>query len=148
MKLHCPYCHAQFSIDALTQDEAARELLAMRAVMLPSLLPYLTLFRAPKRALAFDRAVKLAKEVMALSHIDPVRLEMALANTVEALRLKRDGGSIKPLKDHKYLQAVLESTRTEDRGTRYEGGLETQERTAPTSKTARAIGRLQSRKSG
>jgi len=111
MNLHCPICHAQFPIEALTQDEAARELLGMRASMLPSLLPYLTLFRSPKRALAFDRALKLAKEVMALD-AEPARLETALAETVESMRQKREAGQLKPLKNHNYLKRVLENTTT------------------------------------
>lgn len=114
MNLHCPICHAQFSVEALTQDEAARELLAMRAAMLPSLLPYLTLFRSPKRALAFDRALKLAKEVMAMD--DPARLEIALAETVESMRQKREGGQARPLKNHNYLKRVLENVGTRDKG--------------------------------
>ncbi|MDD2319155.1 MAG: hypothetical protein PHO83_03795 [Geobacteraceae bacterium] len=122
MNLHCPCCHSTFTIEALTQDEAARELLAMRTIMLPSLLPYLTLFRSAKRALAFDRALKLAKEVMALDN-EPARLEAALANAVESLRQKRDNGLVKPLKDHRYLKAVLDNTRIEDAGTRSEDNL-------------------------
>jgi hypothetical protein len=109
MNLHCPLCHGQFSIEALTQDEAARELLGMRATMLPSLLPYLTLFRSEKRALSFDRALKLAKEVMELD-ADPARLEAALSSTVESLRQKREIGAGKPMKNHNYLKQVLAST--------------------------------------
>lgn len=139
MNLRCPYCHAKFPIEALTQDEAARELLGMRAAMLSSLLPYLTLFRTGKRDLAFDRALTLAKEVMALD-IDPARLEMALANTVEALRLKRDGGSIKPLKDHKYLLAVLEDTRVVDKSQRRGDNLPASAQ--PSSRRAEAIAAL------
>ena len=116
MNLHCPICHAQFSVEALTQDEAARELLAMRATMLPSLLPYLSLFRSPKRALAFDRALKLAKEVMAIDADNPARLETALAETVESMRQKREGGQARPLKNHNYLKRVLENVGTRDMG--------------------------------
>jgi len=108
MNLHCPIYHAQFTIEALTQDAAARELLAMRAAMLPSLLSYLGLFRSPTRALAFDRALKLAQEVIVMD-ADPARLEAALAETVESMRQKRELGQVKPLKNHNYLKRVLEN---------------------------------------
>lgn len=126
MIYHCPLCHGAFSIEALTQDEAARELLAMRAAMLPSMLPYLTLFRSEKRALAFDRALKLAHEVMSLG-AEPARLEAALAETVEAMRQKRDAGDKRPLKNHNYLKRVLEgqpSSRFEVQGSRLNPGGE------------------------
>lgn len=138
MNLRCPYCHAKFPVEALTQDEAARELLGMRATMLPSLLSYLTLFRTGKRDLPFDRALTLAKETMALA-TDSARLEAALANTVESLRQKRENGAAKPLKDHKYLLAVLENTRIEDKGTRFGDNLPTSSR---TSRRADAIDAL------
>lgn len=95
MILHCPCCHARFSAEMLAQDEAARELLALR--LSPALLAYLGLFRSPQRALAFDRALKLAREVLALSPPDE-----ALAETVEALRGKG------PIKNHNYLKRVME----------------------------------------
>ncbi|CAK0772489.1 conserved hypothetical protein [Gammaproteobacteria bacterium] len=109
MMLTCPCCHASYSLEALTQDEAARELLALRPAMLPSLLPYLTLFRSGKRSLAFDKALALTKETAALCP-DPVRLEKALAATVENLRAKREEGQHKPLKNHNYLKKVIEDT--------------------------------------
>lgn len=108
MNLHCPICHAQFTIEALTQDAAARELLALRAAMMPSLLSYLGLFRSATRALAFDRALKLTHEVLSLD-TDPARLEAALAETVESMRQKREQGQVKPLKNHNYLKRVLEN---------------------------------------
>jgi hypothetical protein len=108
MQLICPCCHTRFPLDAANQDEAARELLALRGTLPPRcwnpLIGYLGLFRSETRALAWDRALKLAREVMALN-ADPDRLENALAETVEALRLK--GGA--PLKNHNYLKRVLET---------------------------------------
>jgi len=109
MNLHCPCCHAQYSIEALTQDAAARELLGMRGTMPPSLLSYLTLFRSEKRALSFDRALKLAKEAMQLS-ANIVQLDAAMAETVESMRAKKEQGLAKPLKNHNYLLRVLENT--------------------------------------
>lgn len=109
MMLHCPSCHAQFSIELLTQDAAARELLGMRGAMPPNLLAYLTLFRSEKRALSFDRALKLAKEALLLT-TNPAQLDAAMAETVESMRAKREQGLAKPLKNHNYLLRVLENT--------------------------------------
>lgn len=146
MILHCPLCHAAFSIEALIQDQAGRELLALFAnKATPSLLPYLSLFRSEKRALAFDRALKLAKEALQLG--DPAQLEAAMAETVESMRSKREQGQGKPLKNHNYLKRVLEST-TASPVTALATVEEGAQRSAAKSKTATAIGRLESWKRG
>ena len=109
MILHCPCCHAQYSIEMLTQDAAARELLGMRGAMPPNLLAYLTLFRSETRALSFDRALKLAKEALQLT-TNTAQLDAAMAETVESMRAKKDQGLAKQLKNHNYLKRVLENT--------------------------------------
>lgn len=138
MNLKCPVCHANFAIEQLTQDEAARELLRMRPLMLPSMMPYLALFRTGKRDLAFDKALKLVNQVHELTQ-DLHRLEMALASTVDSIKAKRDQGDFRPLKDHNYLKRVLEGTP--------EGYVcevtSRQASSAQPSKTAGAIGKLQ-----
>lgn len=111
MILHCPLCHGSFSIEALVQDQAGRDLLVLMAQcgsQGPALLQYLSLFRSEKRALAFDRALKLAREVMALN-APPEQLAAALADTVESMRAKREAGDKRPLKNHNYLKRVVES---------------------------------------
>ena len=110
MKLgRCPVCHAHIQLEAVAQDEAARELLALLAGapgdLSRALVAYLGLFRAAKRDLSHDRAVRLAREVLALC-TDSVRLATALAGTVESIRAKGGG----PLKNHNYLARVLDST--------------------------------------
>lgn len=104
----CPVCHSQISLEAVCQDEAGRELLGLLA-NLPgeasrALVQYLGLFRPEKRDLANDRALRLAREVLALSP-DCVRLSAAMAETVEAIRAK--AGAV-PMKNHNYLRRVLE----------------------------------------
>lgn len=115
MNLTCPCCHASTSIEAFIQDESARLMLAMRGQLdpqvWPQLIPYLGLFRSAARALAWGRALRLAQEVAAIN-ADPTSLTVALFETVEAMRAKRDKGDVRPLKNHNYLKQVLSSVDT------------------------------------
>ena len=104
----CPVCHSQISLEAVCQDEAGRELLGILA-NLPgeasrALVQYLGLFRPEKRDLSNDRALHLAREVLALC-ADSLRLSAAMSETVEAIRAK--SGAV-PMKNHNYLRRVLE----------------------------------------
>ena len=104
----CPVCHSQISLEAVCQDEAGRELLGVLA-NLPgeasrALVQYLGLFRPEKRDLSNDRALRLAREVLALAP-DCLRLSAAMSETVEAIRAK--SGAV-PMKNHNYLRRVLE----------------------------------------
>jgi hypothetical protein len=113
MNITCPTCHATHSLEAITQDEAARELIVLIGELPPAvrphMYPYLGLFRSKTRALAWSRAVKLAREVLEIG-AEPVALGVALAETVESMRAKRDAGDVRPLTKHNYLKRVLEST--------------------------------------
>lgn len=111
MTLTCPCCHAKYPLDAALEGEAAGELMLLLAQAGPlarPLVAYLGLFRSKSRALSFDRAAKLGREVLDLG-ADPRTLAHALAETVEALRQKRDQGQVKPMTNHNYLRRVLES---------------------------------------
>jgi len=141
MQLICPCCHTRYPIDAANQDEAARDLLALRGSLPPRcwvpLIAYLGLFRSESRALAWDRALRLAREVMELN-ADPDRLENALAETVESLRNK--GGQ--PLKNHNYLKRVIENSPSpQPSPTRGEGAVEVRG-AAPGGKRAAALSAL------
>ncbi|MBE2888970.1 hypothetical protein [Geobacter anodireducens] len=141
MILHCPLCHGQFSIEALIQDQAGRDLLVLMAqngAIGPQLLQYLTLFRSQKRALAFDRALRLAREVLEIPAA-PEHLAAAMAETVEALR----GRGGKPLKNHNYLKRVLESQPQVAMPAATAAAVPAPEAAPAISKTARAIGRLE-----
>lgn len=113
MLLTCPACHARYSLDLILQDEAARELLSLSGQAgraWPALVRYLGLFRSESRPLAWDRALRLAQEVLEIGDQGPGTgnlelIERALIETVDALRAK--GG--KPLKNHNYLKRVLEN---------------------------------------
>ena len=107
----CPICHSRINLEALTQDEAGRELLALLARLDTqtgaALVGYLGLFRSATRDLANDRALRLATETLSLCPpTDLPRLAIALGETVEALRGKQPR---RPLKNHHYLEKVLES---------------------------------------
>ena len=109
----CPICHSRISLEALVQDEAGRELLALVARLDTetgaALVSYLGLFRPASRDLANERALRLAGETLALVlAADTARLAIALSETVEALRGKQPR---RPLKNHNYLRRVLESVR-------------------------------------
>lgn len=104
----CPVCHSQISLEAVCQDEAGRELLGVLA-NLPgeasrALVQYLGLFRPEKRDLSNDRALRLAREALALC-ADSLRLSAAMSETVEAIRAK--SGAV-PMKNHNYLRRVLD----------------------------------------
>lgn len=108
----CPICHSRISLEAIAKDQSGRELAALVAradsATGQALLAYLGLFRSPSRDLSNDRALALAKEVLALEA--PQWITAAMQQTVDAIHSKRSlGGKIQPLKNHNYLKQVLES---------------------------------------
>lgn len=129
----CPICHSRISLEAITQDEAGRELLALLARLDTqtgaALVAYLGLFRSASRDLANDRALRLATETLNLCPpADLPRLAVALGETVEALRNKHPR---RPLKNHNYLVKVFESIEMTPAAPRAETVL-------PKSKTGQA----------
>src|SRR5689334_13602698 len=110
MQLTCPACHARASYEAFIQDEAARELFALSAdagAAWRPLVTYLGFFRST-RLLAWERALKLAREVLELAN-DRSVLAAALVETCGSLDAKRSEPGWKPLGNHNYLKRVLES---------------------------------------
>lgn len=112
MRVRCPVCHAEAALEALFEEAAARELFLLLA-KLPdgvarALVRYLGLFRPSKRALSWDRALRIAKEVLALE-LSPDMLEAALSDTVEAMLAKREAGDVRPLENNNYLKKVAVS---------------------------------------
>ncbi len=111
MRLRCPVCHAEAALEAWAEDEAAREMMGLlsglEATLGRALVAYLGLWRSPSRALAWERALRLAREVLALDP-DAARLAAALSQTVEQLRGKREAGDGRALSSHGYLRRVLE----------------------------------------
>jgi len=122
MKITCTSCHTIMHLEAAMEETAGREFTAFLAglgELARPLVAYLGLFRPATRALAYERMLRLAREVVELSN-DNTRLAAALSETVESLRQKRDAGDVRPLKGHNYLKRVLENTRFEERGSRNE----------------------------
>lgn len=118
MRIRCPACHAEYSMEQAVEDEAAREMMGVladlpREVSRP-LTAYMGLFRSRTRALAWERALRIAREVVAL-HGDAIQLGAALSETVESMRTKQDQGGWRPLQNHNYLKRVLESVETRPR---------------------------------
>lgn len=113
MRIRCPACKSEFSLEAAIESEAGSEFIGV-IVNLPRdlqrpLIAYLGLFRAEKRLLSWDRTLRLARETLSLE-ADHDRLSAALANTVESIRRKRDQGSFKPFTNHNYLKTILADT--------------------------------------
>nr|WP_067289818.1 hypothetical protein [Marinobacterium profundum] len=106
----CPVCHSRINLQALVQDEAGRELLALLVKLDTqagsALVGYLSLFRAQTRDLANDRALRIALDALDLA--PTAALVPALAHTVETMRSKQQQGQFKPLANHNYLKRVLE----------------------------------------
>jgi hypothetical protein len=136
----CPVCHHRLSLEAICQDEAARELvgifIGLNTDAGTALVTYLGLFRSEARDLSHDKALRLAKEVLALADLRMV--VPALRTTVDNLQGK--GG--KPLANHNYLKKVLENYLAT--GDYLSAPEQDKPRPAPaTSKTAKALQALE-----
>jgi len=113
MDIRCPCCHVTFAIESAMEDEALREMMGIladlpRDVSRP-LVAYIGLFRGAKRAMAYERQLRLAREALSLA-TDTGLVGIALSDTVEAIRAKRDSGEdTRPLRNHNYLKRVVES---------------------------------------
>lgn len=133
----CPVCHAHLDLEAMVQDDAGRELLALLATLdadiARPLVSYLGLFRPEKQDLRNVRALQLARDTLALCAPGP-RLAAALIETVENIRAKGPGA---PLKNHNYLRRVLDNTPD------IPAAAPVARKTAPASKTAAALAALE-----
>ena len=112
MQLTCPCCHVRYPLEAALQVDAGGELLALMSGLEPDLarplVAYLALFRAKTTQLGWDRALRLAREVLGLCS-DPGVLRAALTDTLTAMDEKRQAPGWKPLGNHNYLKRVLET---------------------------------------
>lgn len=120
MRITCPACFAQYSLDAALQGDAGREAL-MRAMHLPAPLArlwaqYLAMFRSPNRALAMDRAEKLMAELVPMLDDQVVRrngltrpapLAVWQAALEQLVDLRNTDKLRLPLKTHGYLLEIV-----------------------------------------
>ncbi len=112
MQITCPTCHASFPLEAALKDDAGRELIALFAGQRPELaLPlmhYLGFFRPAKQQLGWGRALRLARETVALMSCPVDLFITGLEEANRALDDKRAAGGWKPLGNHNYLRRCLE----------------------------------------
>lgn len=105
----CPVCHTDLHLDAILEDDAARELMSkvinLKYGIARHIVAYAGLFRPEKSNLSNSRALKLINEVLALYPESRV-LADALSATVERIRAKRAKGDKAPLSNHSYLKTV------------------------------------------
>ncbi|HEY8710738.1 MAG TPA: hypothetical protein VIM34_22400, partial [Burkholderiaceae bacterium] len=118
MRLTCPACGAEYTLDVLIAHEGAREALVeamgMNAVLGKRLMQYLSLFRPPKRQLTMDRVAKILKEIspaIAARQIErngriwPIPLE-SWTWALDEIVAKKERLTL-PLKSHGYLYEML-----------------------------------------
>lgn len=118
MQIACPCCHARFALEAALTDADARRAVAA-ALKMPAplgdlVLRYIGLFRAPKRALSWDRAARLIEELLAPMQAGRIeRHGRTWAAPLEAWRValtemldRRDKLQL-PLKSHGYLFEII-----------------------------------------
>ncbi len=118
MQLTCPICFARYAIEAAFTDDDARRAVAA-ALKMPAplgdlILRYIGLFRAPKRALSWDRAARLIEELLAPMQAGRIeRHGRTWAAPLEAWRAaladmldRRDKLQL-PLKGHGYLFEIV-----------------------------------------
>lgn len=120
MKVTCPSCHAEMSLEALLESESARRAVARLAeISLPFgalVLRYIALFRPAKRRLSIERMVALIEELLPDMQRHAVQrkgrewhapLESWRA-AMETVLAARDKGTLSlPLTSHGYLYEVL-----------------------------------------
>ncbi len=120
MQVKCPACNAAFSLEAALAIDAGRSAL-MTALHMPAPLAllfaqYLALFRAPSRALAFDRADKLMAELLPMltngtvtrdTLTRPAPLPLWQQGLERMLELRNTNKLQLPLKSHGYLLEIV-----------------------------------------
>ncbi|GBL46249.1 hypothetical protein SFMTTN_2062 [Sulfuriferula multivorans] len=140
MRVGCPNCGAETSLDALIQHDAARtaliEALGLSVPLGKLLIQYLGLFRPAKRQLTMDRVASLLAELAPQIHAARISHNGSVyAAPVEVWRTAleqmvagRDKLSL-PLKSHGYLLAIIagqansQAARSESQNNRQRAGI-------------------------
>jgi hypothetical protein len=118
MRMTCPACGAEFTLDVLIAHEGAREALieamGMNLALGKRLVQYIGLFRPPKRQLTMDRVASLLKEIspcIKAAQITRHGRDWSIpldswAWALEEIVAKKDKLTL-PLKSHGYLFEML-----------------------------------------
>lgn len=113
MNLICPHCNSRLELSALAEDMDSRTLFGLlkeTGEAGSAMVAYLGLFKPSKQALRWVRALKLAREVIAIADrcaADHAQLATACLRTVAALDERRKGSDWQPLSNHRYFEKVL-----------------------------------------
>jgi hypothetical protein len=120
MRVTCPACHAELSLEVILANEAARHAVARLATLsLPFgalALRYVALFRPEKRGLSIDRMVRLIEELLPDIERQAITRKgrdwdapiEAWRAAIEVVLSKRDKGTLTlPLTSHGLLHEVL-----------------------------------------
>lgn len=120
MKLSCPSCGAEMTLDVLLAHQAARDALLVALKLPPALakplLQYLSMFRTPRRQLSWDRFATLLTELqapIAAAQVErrgrtwPAPIEYWVAALEQMVQLRDQGKLQLPLKSHGYLLEVI-----------------------------------------
>lgn len=125
MRVSCPACGAELTLDLLLQHDRARAAIAaamhVSAPLAMRLMHYLALFRPAHRQLTMDRVATLLEELLPWlqaghvphkgQQVGPLALDDWKA-ALDQLLGNRDAGLLRlPLKSHGYLVAVLAAQR-------------------------------------
>lgn len=118
MRLTCPACGAEYTLDVLIAHEGAREALVeamgLNLSLGKRLVQYLSLFRPPKRQLTMDRVASILKEIspaIKAARITRNGRDWAIpqeswAWALEEIVAKKDKLTL-PLRSHGYLFEML-----------------------------------------
>lgn len=124
MKLACPACGAEYTLDVLLAHVACHDnarhsiasALKANAALADRLMKYLGMFRPPKRQLGMDRLAALLQELVPmLSEQKVARAGREYSTTLDGWKqaldtvlANRDAGLVKlPLRSHGYLLTIL-----------------------------------------
>lgn len=120
MRVSCPACGAELTLDALLAHEAARRAVAAAMTVSPALadrlMKYLGLFRPAKRQLTMDRVAALLDELLPMIQAQKVERGGRSYDTIldtwkqaldQILRARDAGKLTLPLKSHGYLLEIV-----------------------------------------
>lgn len=120
MRVSCPACGAELTLDAMLSHEGARQAVAAAMTVSPALadrlMKYLGLFRPAKRQLTMDRVAALLNELLPMIQAQKVERAGRAYDTIldtwkqafdQILRARDAGKLTLPLKSHGYLLEIV-----------------------------------------